>query len=381
MVCAHDSYLSLLNVQEPGITKSFIDNVKKWLTGLDYVDPSQIINFHNLTVLNKPFENYKIILWHHAFNATEWHITKLLVYLEHGGSVIAGSTPWGYVQLNRRTKLRDMGLNKFLREHFGMMYTERYLSIGTETEVSKNVCKVSQFDLAIEKIFNDPEKVFKYGNTVQCGIDVLCDEGILDPSKLTEIKAKVLESSRKCGCKSIPSEKEPIRDEKSKTMCKFLSKCINFLDGEKAPGIDVFPGDFDKLPPLLENVELDLSTQFEERVSTGYYLPAGVKLIAKCTGDLKLWTLRIGAHTDDLSYCGHFTRWPVVTTTKYVTETIEICSPFGGLIYFESSGKGSLIVNLSNVVESPYIDLTKPETINDWNRRRNSPGLWLVISN
>ena len=55
---------------------------------------------------------------------------------------------------------------------------------------------------------------------------------------------------------------------------------------------------------------------------------------------------------------------------------MSFSSPFGGLVYFESSAPSSLNVLISNVVESPFIDFTKPETINDWNRRRLAPGPW-----
>lgn len=148
--------------------------------------------------------------------------------------------------------------------------------------------------------------------------------------------------------------------------------------GEKAPGIDNFPGDFDQTPELLENVELNLSTKFSERISTGYFLPAGVQLVVELIGgDWKNWGLRIGAHTDDLSGCNELRRWPCVTSREELKRAkMNVSSPFGGLIYFESPQAGSIRVTLTNVVEAPFIDLTQPETIRDWSRRRNAPGLW-----
>jgi hypothetical protein len=60
---------------------------------------------------------------------------------------------------------------------------------------------------------------------------------------------------------------------------------------------------------------------------------------------------------------------------------MSISSPFGGLIYFDSPGPGSIYVCLNNIVESPFIDLTKPATIEDWPRRRQSSGLWVFTNN
>ena len=80
---------------------------------------------------------------------------------------------------------------------------------------------------------------------------------------------------------------------------------------------------------------------------------------------------------DDLGQCCSLPRWPIVCTEKKLdSRQMSISSPFGGLIYFDSPNAGSIVVNLSNVVESPFIDLTKNETIDDWSRRRNAPGLW-----
>lgn len=132
---------------------------------------------------------------------------------------------------------------------------------------------------------------------------------------------------------------------------------------------------------------MDLSTRFAERVSTGFYAPAGVRVhvhvIEPSSGEaLKAWSMRIGAHTDDLSNCGELKRWPCLSLIKENLDTtrFSMCSPYGGLIYFESSKQPAHIrLSLSNVVEAPFIDMTKPETVRDWNRRRNVPGLWYIF--
>ena len=123
-----------------------------------------------------------------------------------------------------------------------------------------------------------------------------------------------------------------------------------------------------------------MTCNFQERLSTGYYLPAGtILLLTADSASFDGWSIRIGAHTDDLSHCEKLSRWPCVTTCKAITQQMSFSSPFGGLIYFESSGPGNLSVGMNNVVESPFIDLTKPSTIEDWPRRRQATGLWVFI--
>ncbi len=60
---------------------------------------------------------------------------------------------------------------------------------------------------------------------------------------------------------------------------------------------------------------------------------------------------------------------------------MELFSPFGGLIYVISpQNGGELKLTMSNIVESPLIDLTLPETIDDWERRKHAPGLWSELA-
>ncbi len=90
------------------------------------------------------------------------------------------------------------------------------------------------------------------------------------------------------------------------------------------------------------------------------------------------WWVRIGAHTDELTELEELKRWPVITSSRKLARNMSFSSPFGGLVYFESPGASSLSLVISNVVEAPFIDLTQPESIKDWNRRRLAPAPWYI---
>ena len=129
----------------------------------------------------------------------------------------------------------------------------------------------------------------------------------------------------------------------------------------------------------MENVTIKLACHFSETVSTGFYLPAGIIAILNVvSGDFKGWSIRIGAHADNLANCDKLMRWPCVTTKKPMESQLNISSAFGGLVYFESPGAGELTVNMSNLVESPFFDLANQASVNDWLRRRRAPGLWVI---
>jgi hypothetical protein len=90
----------------------------------------------------------------------------------------------------------------------------------------------------------------------------------------------------------------------------------------------------------------------------------------------------IGSHSDDLSNCNEIKRWPCVTICKELASSnLVLSSPFGGLIYLISPENGGQInFTMNNIVESPFIDLTQPNTVNDWERRKNASGLWAELA-
>ena len=115
-----------------------------------------------------------------------------------------------------------------------------------------------------------------------------------------------------------------------------------------------------------------------------YYLPAGVTLLinSKSGSDINDWSILVGCHSDDLSNCDKLKRWPCVTVQKKLTFDLTLfSSPFGGLVYLVSPENGGKInITLSNIVESPYIDLTRSDTINDWSRRKHADGIWAELA-
>lgn len=70
-------------------------------------------------------------------------------------------------------------------------------------------------------------------------------------------------------------------------------------------------------------------------VSTGLYLPAGVLAHVELDKFYPNLSILIGSHTENLlSNAPPWHRWPVITTKYEIEkETVDICSPFGGIIY------------------------------------------------
>lgn len=254
-----------------------------------------------------------------------------------------------------------------------MTFTSKCLELPDEINVADNKAEYGNFAHALEKILTNScciRSKERYMNTLSCGFCIFEKNSVLNqiitPDKLDFIQ-KICESNHEL----IPSEKKPVCDQACKAQLNIYCKLLNNKESVKAPGIQEFPGDFKEQPALLKNVRIKIEAKFAEWHSTGYYLPASVSCKIKLIGDCEYlnlaWSVRIGAHTDDLKDCDSITRWPCISKEYPVYPDMEVSSPYGGLIYFESFEEDVKIeAILSNVVESPYFDLTKPNTLNEW---------------
>ena len=383
-VAAHDCYLEwFARRNEATIEGRFFQNLVHWFTGDFRVDDNQVASIDQIDFEHDSnLSQYKIIKWRHDHEISGQNQSYILQYLEDGGGLFCASTPWGYLQLNPGKTLSHMPLYNFLKNYAGILFTSNCLDLPDFMEIEENLAKISHFDMALEKVTQNPDKLAKYSNTIQAGFDILHEEKILSDGKIARLQDLVLTQCESHCLNVVPTKKNPVCDQINKSAIKLLGKCLVYNEDSKAPGCKEFPGDFDHPPELLTNVEIILSSQFQEQLSTGYYLPAGIHCLIQAYGDLNKWSIRIGAHTDDLNNCDSYSRWPCVTMTRPLKADMCICSPYGGLIYFESPGDQAEAINvtLTNVVEAPFIDLTLPETIGDWSRRKQSPGLWAELA-
>jgi hypothetical protein len=98
-------------------------------------------------------------------------------------------------------------------------------------------------------------------------------------------------------------------------------------------------------------------------------------------GNSNGWEVRVGCHTDDLSNMNVLKRWPLISSTVKLSKYSTITSAYGGLIYLESpKGNSRIRIKLENVIEAPYYDLKKIETISNWSQRSRALGLWAELS-
>jgi hypothetical protein len=77
-----------------------------------------------------------------------------------------------------------------------------------------------------------------------------------------------------------PSEANPIQNTEKITCASILNIYFEFMNKNmdlcpKINNIHLFPGTYDKRPQFQNDVQVNLKSQFKDRLSTGYYLMAG----------------------------------------------------------------------------------------------------------
>jgi hypothetical protein len=117
-----------------------------------------------------------------------------------------------------------------------------------------------------------------------------------------------------------------------------------------------------------------------------YYVAAGTSITIDVVEQegASGWLVRIGCHNDDLKNCDEFRRWNCVSICKLLTtESIEMCSPFGGLLFLESPDKNSnsITINIHRVVLTLSYNLSDPNRAEIWEyQQENAQGLWADIA-
>jgi len=113
---SHDCYLNWLNnenqqTKTDTVKQSFMLNLKLWLCNGSELDASKI---GILKDEFKNFDNFNLLKWYHSVNLSAETQTNLLSFIQDGGALFCGSTPWGYLSANPKKTLEDVCLLIFI---------------------------------------------------------------------------------------------------------------------------------------------------------------------------------------------------------------------------------------------------------------------------
>jgi hypothetical protein len=300
-------------------------------------------------------------------------------FLSAGGGLVAGETGWGWLQLNPgKDVLRDNGGNRVARR-FGIAWTDGTLEAGAGGLFAADGADLAwcHAPTALDALaartppkgFGARESAIAAWTVAQAAAILPRDDDVFRPrlAKLLAGRAPV-----------VPSAREPLAKDRVIERLQLAIECDAGLHADAHevrahPAASEFPGAVPRAAPRVQRV-VDVPLGVPRWSSTGLYAAPGevVEVALPRTHVARGLRLGIGAHTDDIAHHDAWQRAPRVTREWALdAESVQVASPFGGLVYVVVPGAGppaTAAIKLRNVVEAPrfVLGVTDPA---EWRAR------------
>lgn len=307
-------------------------------------------------------------------------------FVRSGGGLIAGSTGWGWSQIT------------------GLPMTQHPLS--RITAAAGIAWTSGMLDRTSPQGFSAAREIPRYVHS-QEALSALLSRRVLSPAETAQAVSSSLLAARSLpdgdtlflprlralrkavGASAVPTAMSPIT---LKEPLQRLALALDTDEAQRAAPSHVtaaasaadFPGAVPAdAPRVTRRLAIDASVPGWH--STGLYAAPGerIQVTLPAAAVKSGFSVRIGAHTDELWHLAAWQRAPAITRAFALTaEKTEAANAFGGPIYLvvpETGAAGTLQATISGAVEAPYFKLGVT-SLADWRgSTRNRPGPWAEI--
>ena len=183
-------------------------------------------------------------------------LEKLQKWIEEGGGLICGATPWGFLQIYSSKTLEQLPLNFVLRR-IGMAYTDGYLWQAQQEgflSVAENKAQNANFYKAIVEAKSDNQNLVSCGKNIASALEYLPDS-VVD-ELIPEITVMIQHYASTVHC--IPTKSLPVSTPEGKILTSMINRIFirtgQYNGCSIADGISEFPGQFETSSILPETV-------------------------------------------------------------------------------------------------------------------------------
>lgn len=294
-------------------------------------------------------------------------------YVQKGGGLIVGQTPWGWKMVHKSTTLlRDFEWNELLADA-GIVFSDGIVGNPRPLKTLEESNKVNS-SMALQHIESDPNAV------------ALISAAIRDCPERTQF-AKDLAKKVKGAEVKVPTVQNPIRVKDGMGRLAIVVREMDRQMGRPTPRVEpasaTFPG---AVPASEKRVTRDVMIPVDDAqwASTGLYAAPGDNIEVTLPPALvgKGLTLQIGVHSDTIWHMDKWERYPsVVARRAFDGNSVDLYSPFGGLIVIDVPRNLKLPaqkITVSGGVVSPRFVLG--QTTNDqWKSSLKSQAPWAEL--
>ena len=388
VVFSHNAYVNrtlYTEVQKPPGDKRLYQNIAKWVMDDCFTKNTPVIYVEEIdTKSDIPTDS--LVIWNTAIAPDGVTLERLLDFVHNGGGMVAGTCPWGFLQLNPEFTLETIPVNIFIQK-LGMCFTHEYYSSNEKVSVSENSADWTHLLKALKGMDN-MESFSQKCETIKTNLNWLPDDYFCQVRE--QVNNAIDLFSKQLNYCPVPCK--PVTSPEEKALVTVICRALQSYDAKdcrlcKIPSVETFPGDLTAEHSLKDHIEVFVEVPSHDMRCfhpTGYYVPAGctltIHLHEKPGEDDKGWTVAVGSHTDELFATDEpWRRWPTAQVTKALrNEESNVRAPCGGLVYFisEKTTRAALTATIANVIQAPFYDVSNPELKKTWLKRRKSPGLW-----
>ena len=306
---------------------------------------------------------------------------RLATWVRGGGGLMIASTGWGWSQITEKPITMHPG--SLLTAPAGLIWNSALLSpVNGVVAVQAYQSPMLHAGNALAALSRSRRGAADPKQALQ---SCLLAAGSL-PANETAFRARLANS----GTPPVPTAAKPVDQNNPRAA---LDLAVSVTMAQEAPVAQVrahpaaadFPG---SVPADATSARRTVSIDPAEPgwASTGLYAPAGKPITVTLPFNrLKgSWSVRIGAHTDELWALDSWQRAPSITRAFPVTQRVTtVASAFGGPVYVvvpEQAGTGAVAAQIEGAVDAPYFRVGKT-SLQEWRRTiRRYPAPWAELS-
>jgi hypothetical protein len=374
-VTSHEKYVSAI-LKNATLAKNEFEkiwlNLNDWF-GISLCSIEDIKNVANIDNMSTISTRTKLLYWIGTYQKSNEFLNDLKSYIKNGGNLVCGVCPWGWLLNSPGKTLEDLSLNTFIRS-IGICFTSKPLVtkaihipvLNYDNLIEYHLCNAFKI---LTECSNNAKTVC---STIQNALEFIPNDFSIKYS--IEIINKFERYAQST-------------DSHDHSILLLLSTAYKILSSNgfqvKAPCLFRLSGEFlnNTKHKFFEPI-ITITSKLNEFHFTGYYLPAGCAMTVNILeGFYHGWSIRIGCHIDSRLLNQNSTkRFQIIHTEMKLKNNLRISNAFGGIVYLISpNGSSFLKIKLQGVIETPFYDVTKKESIVSWKNIKNFPGLWTEL--
>ena len=319
-----------------------------------------------------------------AHSLRDDQIEPVARFVRDGGGLVVSGLAWGWLQLNPGKTIGDHPGNRLLAPA-GILYADGYLrkrdDAGFKAEPASALLHAAKALDFLAAGGGEKAAIAQASATLTLAAQTL-------PASDTIFLPRLIKLAEKENAVPTPSQGLSVNTPLPRVVAGIRLRQSQNLPASNLkpmPGAEAFPG---PVPADASRIQrtIRIDTAVEGWHSTGLYAAPGeiIRIELPAGVESARMAVRIGAHADRIWHLTTWKRYPEISRSWPLSQrTMEVASPFGGLIYIEAprqGGAGSIELTIANAIPAAFYELGKTGLAQWRSQIRQHPAPWAELA-